>query len=192
MGDMSASADLGTDDGTDGAGTGSEVVVVSDPARGAYGKLVVRDDRLVGAILVGSPAAVGPVTQAFDRRSRLPSDRLSLLLPGRGRPADPETPERMPRTATVCRCNGITKGQIQDSVLAGARSVAAVASATRATTGCGGCRDAVEGIVEWLEASDAGPALHPVAPAPDEHAEHAEHAGAGLVTTPPARERTPA
>ena len=142
--------------------TGAEVVVVSDARRGSYGKLVVRDGRLSGAILVGSPAAVGVVTQAFDRGSLLPTDRLALLLPGRGQAAEPDNPDRMPRSATVCRCNGVTKGQIQDCVLAGARTVDAVSDATRAATGCGSCRSAVEGIVDWLNAADPQPALHTV------------------------------
>jgi assimilatory nitrate reductase electron transfer subunit len=132
--------------------------VLSDPARGAYGKLVVRSGRLTGAILVGVPAAVGTVTQLFDRGGALPPDRAGLLLTGRRSAAVPasvaQTPERMPRTATVCRCNGVTKGTIQDAVLAGADGVQKVAAQTRATTGCGGCRDAVAGIVDWLRATE--------------------------------------
>jgi len=171
-------------------GDDAEVVVVSDPARGSYGKLVVRDGRLAGAILVGSPSAVGAVTQAFDRRSLLPSDRIGMLLPGRGRAAEPDTPDRMPRTATVCRCNGVTKGAIQDCVLAGARTVEAVADVTRAATGCGGCRPAVEGIVDWLNAAEPHTALRAVAPDGDD----ADPFGPvpELVTASAAGERRPA
>lgn len=142
---------------------GVEVVQLSDPARGTYGKLVVRDGRLTGAILVGAPAAVPAVTQLYDRGGPLPPDRTGLLLgPRRGAVAAvADSPERMPAAATVCRCNGITKGRIQGAVLDGARSTAEVAAATRATTGCGGCRDAVDGIVGWLLAAGAAD------PAPD-------------------------
>src|SRR5205807_3704567 len=51
-----------------------------DGARGVYQKLVVRDGRLVGAILLGDTRTVGDVTQLFDRGATLPLDRASLLM----------------------------------------------------------------------------------------------------------------
>jgi assimilatory nitrate reductase electron transfer subunit len=59
----------------------------------------------------------------------------------------------MPDRATVCRCNGVTKGEIVACWHDGAREVADVARRTRATTGCGGCTEAVCGIVDWLARS---------------------------------------
>jgi bacterioferritin-associated ferredoxin len=72
----------------------------------------------------------------------------------------------MPRAVTVCRCNGVTKGTIQDAVLAGADDVQKVAARTRATTGCGGCREVVGGILEWLKASEPALGEPPPDPAP--------------------------
>jgi assimilatory nitrate reductase electron transfer subunit len=139
----------------------TEVLQFSDRGRGTYKKLVLRGGRLVGAILVGDLATVGTVTQLFERGAPAPDDRLPLLFaPRRGRGTAPEpaaTPAAMPSATTVCRCNGVTKGRIQDSVLGGARTVQAVADATRATTGCGGCREVVTGIVDWLAAADPDP-----------------------------------
>ena len=60
----------------------AEVVRFSHRARGTYRKLVIRDDRLVGAILLGDDAAVGTLTQLFDRGGPLPGDRAGLLFPG--------------------------------------------------------------------------------------------------------------
>lgn len=40
----------------------------SDPAAGIYQKLVVRDGRIVGAILVGDRSRIGPVTQLMARK----------------------------------------------------------------------------------------------------------------------------
>ena len=145
----------------------AELVVLSDPSRGTYGKLVLRHGRVTGAILVGVPGAVGTVTQLFDRGSLAPVDRAGLLFPGRrAAAAVVDSPSHLPRSAQVCRCNGVTKGAIQDCVLAGAVTVDAVAERTRATTGCGGCRDAVAGIVDWVRASD--PALGRPATTPAE------------------------
>ncbi|KWW99193.1 Nitrite reductase (NAD(P)H) large subunit [Carbonactinospora thermoautotrophica] len=133
-----------------------EVLQFVDPTRGTYKKVVIRDDRLVGAILLGENATVGTVTQLFDRSAPVPVDRRALLFADlRGQAARTvESPVQIPDRTTICQCNSVTKSAITKSWLAGARSVEDVIKETRATTGCGGCRDTVEGIVEWLAASD--------------------------------------
>ncbi|MER7503558.1 FAD-dependent oxidoreductase [Nonomuraea pusilla] len=128
----------------------AEVVRFSHRARGTYRKLVIRDGRLVGAILLGESDAVGTLTQLFDRGGPVPGDRAGLLFPGLSSAPVADSPVLMPDAAKVCQCNDVTKGQIRACWEAGARDVAGVAAATRATTGCGTCRDAVEGIVGWL------------------------------------------
>lgn len=112
----------------------AQVVVVADPTRHVYKKLVVRDGRLAGALLVGDLATVGPVTQHFDRQTPLPADLVSLLVPPRRAEAVVADED------TVCTCNAVTAGQIRGS---GCRTVAEVALKTRATTGCGTCTSAV-------------------------------------------------
>ncbi|HEV2781280.1 MAG TPA: FAD-dependent oxidoreductase [Actinophytocola sp.] len=133
----------------------AEVLCLQDPARGRYAKLVVRDGRVTGAIVLGAPDAAATITQLFDRGGPAPSDRLALLL-GRAVAGVPAAhgPGDLPASAVVCRCNTVSKGQLVNAWRAGARGVGELASATRATTGCGGCRDAVQGIAEWLSAAE--------------------------------------
>ncbi|MBO3748774.1 NAD(P)/FAD-dependent oxidoreductase [Streptosporangiaceae bacterium NEAU-GS5] len=129
----------------------AEIVRFSHRHTGTYRKLVIRDGRLVGAILLGETAAVGTLTQLYDRGGPLPRDRTGLLFPGlAGAAPVADSPVRMPDAAKICQCNNVTKGQIRAAWEAGARTAADVTAATRATTGCGTCRDAVEGIVGWL------------------------------------------
>lgn len=135
------------------------VVRFVDGARGVYQKLVVRDGRLVGAILLGDTRTVGTVTQLFDRGADVPQDRASLLMVRRNAPVTAaQSPTALPGRATICQCNGVTKAAICTAWEDGARTVAQVAERTRATTGCGTCRNAVEGLVEWLQAADPGAA----------------------------------
>jgi assimilatory nitrate reductase electron transfer subunit len=137
----------------------AEFVTFTDRARGVYQKLVVRDGRLVGAILLGDTRTVGTVTQLFERGAALPADRSSLLMVRRTAPAAVSmSPTALPARATICQCNGVTKAAITAAWQAGARSVDEIAARTRATTGCGTCRDTVCGLVDWLAEADTATA----------------------------------
>jgi len=135
----------------------AEVVSFADPARRTYARLVIRDNRVAGAVLIGDNPTVGSVVQLFDRDAEVPADRRALLLGralGGEPPARAESPGFMPDQAVVCRCNSVRKAAIVASWRDGARTVGDVVAATRATTGCGGCHDAVCGLVEWLSTVD--------------------------------------
>ncbi|MFI0450027.1 FAD-dependent oxidoreductase [Actinomadura sp. 6N118] len=134
-----------------------EVMQFADASRGTYKKVVIRDDRVIGAILLGETSTAGTLTQLYDRAAPLPADRLSLFFPGMGGVQTADSPVRMPDAATVCHCNNVSKGQIRTCWEKGARSAAEVAAETRASTGCGGCRDALEGIVAWLDEQESAP-----------------------------------
>jgi assimilatory nitrate reductase electron transfer subunit len=148
--------DLAAMGAVDAAGN-AEVVSFADPHRGTYARLVIRDNRIAGAVLIGDNPTIGTLVQLFDRDAEVPADRRSLLL-GRalgGADATPvDSPSFMPDQAVVCRCNTVRKAAITASWRAGARTVAEVVAATRAGTGCGTCRDAVCGLVDWLSTVD--------------------------------------
>jgi assimilatory nitrate reductase electron transfer subunit len=132
-----------------------EELSFADPARGTYARLLIHDDRLTGAVMLGDNPNVGRVIQLFDRRAVVPKDRRALLL---GRtlgesPSHVDSPALMPDAATVCQCNSVSKGELVRHWREGAQGMAELVRATRATTGCGGCRDAVAGIVDWLVAA---------------------------------------
>ena len=167
-------ASMGTVD-VDVHDPGHEVLTFTDPSRGRYAKLVLRQDRLVGAILLGVGDAAGALTQLYDTGAAVPRDRLALML-GRAvtRSGAPETANlaEMPGTAVICRCNTVTKSAIVGAFRAGADSVAGVAEATRATTGCGSCKGAVDGLCSWLRSSEpqstpSSPSVPPSATTPD-------------------------
>jgi assimilatory nitrate reductase electron transfer subunit len=142
----------------------AEVVQLADPGRGRYVKAVVRGGVVTGAVCVGAPRAAAELTLLVERGSPAPADRTALLLPG-ARPAAPDEggdPTLIPDRATVCRCNGVTKGALVAAWSDGARTVEGVAARTRATTGCGTCRDTVCGLLDWLAAADPDPDTSPV------------------------------
>ena len=149
-------ASMGTVD-VDVHDPGHEVLAFTDPSRGRYAKLVLRQDRLVGAILLGVGDAAGPLTQLYDTGAAVPRDRLSLMLGRaitRSGAAEGVNLAEMPGTAVICRCNTVTKSAIVGAFRAGADTVGSVAEATRATTGCGSCKGAVDGLCSWLRSAE--------------------------------------
>jgi nitrite reductase (NADH) large subunit len=109
-----------------------EVVQVFEDRRGVYRKLIVRDGKLVGAMLVGCAAAAPALVQMFDRDETLPPNRLDVLATGLS-----------PSTASereVCNCNHVTESAVLEAIRGGCDTLPALCDATRAGTGCGSCR----------------------------------------------------
>jgi nitrite reductase (NADH) large subunit len=125
-----------------------EFVMFSEPRRGVYMSVIIRDDRLIGATLLGDVSKVGFLIQAFDRGLPLPEERVRLLFELGGPPAAVSAAE-LADTAQVCNCNGVSKSELVSSVRGGIKSVTGVMDATRAGKGCGSCKLLVTQIVEW-------------------------------------------
>jgi assimilatory nitrate reductase electron transfer subunit len=138
--DLEVAAMGETAPGLEDVGDGLEVLQWADPVRHVYKKLVVRDGVVTGAILLGDLSTAGVVTQAFDRRTPLPIERLHLLFVGLSATA----PDEAADDDVICTCNAVTAGALR---ACGARTVSEAALATRATTGCGTCAASVGALL---------------------------------------------
>ncbi|MFW6174566.1 MAG: nitrite reductase large subunit NirB, partial [Chloroflexota bacterium] len=138
-----------------------EVVSYVEPSRGIYKKMIVREGRLAGAIVVGDGGSAPGLLQAFDRDEVLPENRAEMLFALGGEAAGGSV-DTMPDDAQVCNCNGVSKGQIVSAVETGARTLKAVCDATRAGTGCGSCKPQVEALLEFAAdgAVEEDPSAH--------------------------------
>ena len=109
-----------------------EVVQVIEERRGVYRKLVIRDGRLAGAVLVGDTSAAAGLVRRFERGDVLPANRLHLFAsPDRG---------AEPAGGVVCNCHQVTEPSLLEAVRGGCRTLQDLASRTGAGTGCGSCR----------------------------------------------------
>lgn len=133
---------------TDPTEEGDEVVQFTEPKKGTYKKLIVRNGRLVGGILLGDISKAPYLTQAFERNTPVPEERLSLLF-DIGAPSEAASVESMPSEMQVCNCNGVTKDAITGCVKQGKRSLKTVMESTRAGMGCGACKALVTQVIEW-------------------------------------------
>jgi nitrite reductase (NADH) large subunit len=132
-----------------------EFVRFSEPRRGVYKSVVVREGKLVGATLLGDVEKVAFLTQSFDRGLPLPEERVELLFSLAG-PSEEQGAAEMDDSVQVCNCNGVSKGALTACVAAGTTSVTGVMAATRAGKGCGSCKPLVAQIVEWAVEQGGG------------------------------------
>ncbi|GAB93501.1 nitrite reductase large subunit NirB [Gordonia rhizosphera] len=130
-----------------------EFVQFYEPRSGIYKSVVVRDNKLIGAMLLGDISKANFLTQAFDEKVPLPDERISMLF-DMGTPTAATGAAELADDVQVCNCNGVTKGDIVACVAGGCTSVAEVCAATRAGKGCGSCKGLVADIVEYA-AGDA-------------------------------------
>ncbi|WP_297082859.1 FAD-dependent oxidoreductase [uncultured Demequina sp.] len=145
-------------------------VRMADPAIGRFVEVVVSHGLLVGATIVGDKQCATELGSMYTRMLPVPSDPAHLIirpLANATRPAAVAV-EDMGPDHTICQCNAVPKGRIEEAVADGCSSVEDVARATRAGTGCGDCRSLVGDIIRRCGTADAAdqkvPALAGSAP----------------------------
>jgi len=123
-----------------------EVVRYEDRSSGVYKKLIVRENKLIGAILVGDVDAYTDLLRKLQSGAALPARRSELLF---GAPAGQEISlADLPDEHPVCDCNGISKGAVVRAIKEGNCTVQSVGKCTRAGTGCGSCKKMIKGLIE--------------------------------------------
>ncbi len=141
-------------------GEGTEEIVLSDPIGGVYKKLVIKDDKLVGACLYGDTVDGSWYFRLLREGKDIGEIRDSLMFgeANLGRPGDTghegfSQAANMPDTAEVCGCNGVCKGTIVKAIKEkGLFTLDDVKKHTKASASCGSCT----GLVEQILASTAG------------------------------------
>lgn len=120
---------------------GTDVVRYEDPSLGIYKKLMLRDGKLCGAILVGDTSDSHRYMDWLRTQEDLAPHRRQLLFPAPSEDAGLDVAS-MPDTKIVCGCVGVTKGTIIDAIhTRGVNTLAQLKECTRASTGCGSCTE---------------------------------------------------
>jgi nitrite reductase (NADH) large subunit len=133
-------------------GDATEQIVLSDPGAGVYKKLVLKDDRLVGAVMYGDTVD-GAWYFRLLREGRNVAEIRDRLMFGEANLGDAghrgaDRAAGMPDDAEVCGCNGVCKGAIVRAIKdKGLFDVDAVRRHTKASASCGSCTGLVEQIL---------------------------------------------
>ena len=140
-------------------GEGTEEIVMSDPFRGVYKKLVLRDDKLIGACLYGDTVD-GSFYFKLLREGRSVADIRDKLMFGENHLGDAgheghNKAAAMPDEAEVCGCNGVNKGSICKAIREkGLFTLEEVKKHTKASASCGSCTGLVEQILMFTAGGD--------------------------------------
>lgn len=133
-------------------GDGCEDIVLRDASRGVYKRVIVKDDRIVGAVLYGDTADGNWYFDLLKKQEDV-SDLRDLLIFGQafaagGGAADPKAAvAALSDDAEICGCNGVTKGQVVSCIAKGAHSLDAVRGTCKASASCGSCTGLVENLL---------------------------------------------
>ncbi len=140
-------------------GEDTEAIVMSDPMGGVYKKLVIKDDKLVGACLYGDTVD-GSWYFKLLREGRDVKDIRDKLMFGESNIGDAgheghSKAAAMPDEAEVCGCNGVTKGAICKAIKdKGLFTLDEVRKHTKASASCGSCTGLVEQILMFTAGGD--------------------------------------
>jgi nitrite reductase (NADH) large subunit len=140
-------------------GAGTEEIVMSDPFAGVYKKLVVKDDKLIGACLYGDTID-GSWYFKLLRDGRSIADIRDKLMFGESNIGDTgheghNKAATMPDDAEVCGCNGVKKGTICKAIKdKGLFTLEEVRKHTKASASCGSCTGLVEQILMFTAGGD--------------------------------------
>ncbi|TWD51062.1 assimilatory nitrite reductase (NAD(P)H) large subunit precursor [Agrobacterium vitis] len=148
-------------------GPDREEIVLRDASSGIYKRLILKENKIIGAVLYGE---TGDGSWFFDlmKRGTDISQMRDTLIFGQsyqgGTPLDPMAAvAALPDDAEICGCNGVCKSKIVTTITSKSlTSLDEVRAHTKASASCGSCT----GLVEQLMSLTLGDAYNPSAVTP--------------------------
>jgi nitrite reductase (NADH) large subunit len=135
-------------------GEGCEDIVLRDATRGVYKRVIVKADRIVGAVLYGDTADGNWYFDLLKREENISEIRDALIFgqafaSGGSALANPiDAVAALSDDAEICGCNGVSKGTVMACIAGGASSLDMVRSGCKASASCGSCTGLVENLLK--------------------------------------------
>ncbi|MFK0383872.1 nitrite reductase large subunit NirB [Agrobacterium sp. NPDC090273] len=148
-------------------GDDREEIVLRDATAGVYKRLILKENRIIGAVLYGETADGSWFFDLMKKATDVSAMRETLIFGQAyqgGSPLDPMAAvAALPDDAEICGCNGVCKGKITSTITAkGLTSLDDVRAHTKASASCGNCT----GLVEQLMTLTLGDSYNPAAVQP--------------------------
>jgi nitrite reductase (NADH) large subunit len=141
-------------------GDGCEDIVMRDAARGVYKRVIVKEDRVIGAVLYGDTGDGNWYFDLLKRQEDIAPIRDALIFgqafaSGGGASLNPlDAVAALSDDAEICGCNGVSKGQVVACIADGAGSLDAVRAGCKASASCGSCTGLVENLLSLAMGDD--------------------------------------
>ena len=141
-------------------GDGCEDIVLRDATRGVYKRVIVKENRIIGAVLYGDTADGNWYFDLLRKGDDVSEIRDALIFgqafaSGGGAAANPiDAVAALSDDAEICGCNGVSKGKIMACIGGGANTLDAVRSGCKASASCGSCTNLVENLLAFAMGDD--------------------------------------
>lgn len=116
-----------------------EEIIFTDLSRRYYKKCIVKDDLLIGAVLMGDKSEFAEFKSLIENKIELSEKRKSLLM------GSSETRPILGKL--VCSCSRVGEGNIKEVIAGGCSNFEALCTQTGAGLGCGSCKTEVREIL---------------------------------------------
>ncbi|MCW9048471.1 MAG: nitrite reductase large subunit NirB [Gammaproteobacteria bacterium] len=136
----------------------TEDIVVRDASRGVYKKIVIKDEKIIGAVLYGDTIDGSWYIKLMREATNITDIRDALMF-GQGHLGDSghggNVVANMSDDAEICGCNGVTKGDVVNAItVKGLFTLEDVRAHTKASSSCGSCTGLVEQLLETTLGGD--------------------------------------
>ncbi|TQV74024.1 NAD(P)/FAD-dependent oxidoreductase [Aliikangiella marina] len=118
--------------------------------KGVYRKLVVKNNLLIGAIIIGNWDEENEIKIAVKQKKKLTEKALrEFEITGliHQKPKQ-KLVEHLPRDYIVCLCEGVTRGELSRAITSGCRTVESLGEKTCAGTVCGSCKPMLMNLLD--------------------------------------------
>lgn len=119
---------------------GYEEIIFLDKAKHFYKKCIIKEDKLVGAILIGDKSEFLEFKNLIEKGIELSEKRLQLLRSGE--------PQQPVKGRLICSCNNVGEENLLEAIKNGTTNFELLCQKTGAGSGCGSCKPEVKTIFE--------------------------------------------
>jgi ferredoxin-nitrate reductase len=120
--------------------TSFEEIIFTDISKSYYKKCIVKDDLLIGAILMGDKNEFAEFKTLIESKIEL-SDKRNTLLRG-------ASDAKPVMGKLVCSCSQVGSGNIEEAIKNGCTQFTELCKQTGAGLGCGSCKTEVKEILK--------------------------------------------
>ncbi|KRE39690.1 nitrite reductase large subunit NirB [Paenibacillus sp. Soil724D2] len=135
----------------------TRAVRVQDDFEGIYKKVVIKDGKVIGAVLFGDISDSSRLFAMIRNGEDVTGKEKTVLLGEGGGKAKSgaEMVAAMSEDEIVCGCNGVSKGAIVQAIQEkGCSSVNDIKACTKASASCGGCKPLVADVLTYVLGAD--------------------------------------